>query len=44
MAWKTNSTAPAELSTLQTATVILAPIWIIVATVIYGLFSGEVQL
>lgn len=44
MATKLNSTAPAAPSTIHVIAVILTPAWIIIATVVYGLFSGEVTI
>ena len=39
-----SSTAAAAPSTMQTLGVLLTPVWIILATVAYGLCTGEVAL
>jgi hypothetical protein len=44
MASKPHTTQAAEVSTSQAVLVILTPVWIILATIAYGLVTGEVSL
>jgi hypothetical protein len=44
MATNTPTTGRPAPSTAQAVAVILAPVWVILATVLYGLWTGEVSL
>jgi hypothetical protein len=44
MATKPNSTARAAPSTIQTIAILCTPLWIILATVLYSLANGSLEL